>query len=300
MNTSVTGFRLLDGSDGATAHARDQAPAEPGALSVSQLERWLDEIRDQPSWRREADKACDYYDGNQLDAETLARLDEKGLGPLVTNLIQPTVNAVLGMEAKTRTDWRVGADDDRYQDVAEALSAKMHETEREAQADTATSDAYASQIKAGFGVVEVSRNSNPFNYPYRVTSVPRSEIYWDWRSRTLDWSDARYVVRKKRYDADHIAAFFPEHREMIIAAASWRDWADYLTNEARMSADFFNSLGQGTRRPTDAGAPARAGGRRQEPNPERPAPSPSGWLWPCRRSGASCWWRHSVERMGQV
>ncbi|WP_338619009.1 hypothetical protein [Achromobacter sp. E1] len=247
MNTSVTGFRLLDGSDGATAHARDQAPAEPGALSVSQLERWLDEIRDQPSWRREADKACDYYDGNQLDAETLARLDEKGLGPLVTNLIQPTVNAVLGMEAKTRTDWRVGADDDRYQDVAEALSAKMHETEREAQADTATSDAYASQIKAGFGVVEVSRNSNPFNYPYRVTSVPRSEIYWDWRSRSLDWSDARYVVRKKRYDADHIAAFFPEHREMILAASNWRDWTDHLTNEARMSADFFNSLGQGTR-----------------------------------------------------
>ena len=247
MNTSVTGFRLLDGDDGATAHARDQAPAEPGALSVTQLERWLEEIRDQPSWRREADKACDYYDGNQLDADTLARLEDKGLGPLVTNLIQPTVNAVLGMEAKTRTDWRVGGDDDKYQDVAEALSAKMHEAEREAQADTATSDAYASQIKAGFGVVEVSRNSNPFNYPYRVTSVPRSEIYWDWRSRTLDWMDARYVVRKKRYDADHIAAFFPQHREMILAAANWRDWADYLTSESRASADFFNDALQGTR-----------------------------------------------------
>ena len=151
------------------------------------------------------------------------------------------------MEAKTRTDWRVGGDDDQYQDVAEALSAKMHEAEREAQADVATSDAYAGQIKAGFGVVEVSRNSNPFNYPYRVTSVPRSEMYWDWRSRALDWSDARYVVRKKRYDADHIAAFFPQHRELILSAAGWRDWADHLTNEARASADFFNDVGQGTR-----------------------------------------------------
>jgi len=165
MNTSVTGFRLLDGSGGVAAHACDQAPADVGALSVFQLERWLDKIRNQPSWHREADKTCDYYDGNQLDAETLARLDEKGFSPLVTNLIQPTVNAVLGMEANTRTDWRVGGDDEQYQDVAEALSAKMHETEREAQADTATSDAYASQIKTGFGVVEVSRNSNPFNYP---------------------------------------------------------------------------------------------------------------------------------------
>ena len=96
-------------------------------------------------------------------------------------------------------------------------------------------------------MVEVSRNSNPFNYPYRVTSVPRSEMYWDWRSRALDWSDARYVVRKKRYDADHIAAFFPQHRELILSAAGWRDWADHLTNEARASADFFNDVGQGTR-----------------------------------------------------
>ncbi|MGE8688618.1 MAG: hypothetical protein ACN6PJ_15860 [Achromobacter sp.] len=247
MNTSVTGFRLLGGDDGATAHARDQAKTEPGALSVTQLERWLEEIRDQPAWRREADRACDYYDGNQLDADTLARLDEKGLGTLITNLIQPTVNAVLGMEAKTRTDWRVGGDDDKYQDVAEALSAKMHETERETQADTATSDAYAGQIKAGLGVVEVSRDSNPFHYPYRVTSVHRSEMFWDWRSKALDWSDARYVVRRKRYDADHIAAFFPQHREMILAAANWRDWADYLTNEARVSAEFFNDALQGTR-----------------------------------------------------
>lgn len=247
MNTSVTGFRLLDGDDGATAHARDEAKPEPGALSVTQLERWLEEIRDQPAWRREADRACDYYDGNQLDADTLARLEEKGLGTLITNLIQPTVNAVLGMEAKTRTDWRVGGDDDQYQDVAEALSAKMHETERETQADTATSEAYAGQIKAGLGVVEVSRDSNPFHYPYRVTSVHRSEMFWDWRSKALDWGDARYVVRKKRYDADHIAAFFPQHRELILAAANWRDWADYLTNEARVSAEFFNDALQGTR-----------------------------------------------------
>lgn len=247
MNTFVTGFRLLEGSDGATAHARDQAPAERGALSVTQLERWLEEIRDQPAWRREADKACDYFDGNQLDADTIARLEDKGLGTLVTNLVQPTVNAVLGMEAKTRSDWRVSGDDDKFQDVAEALSAKMHEAERETQADVANSDAYAGLIKAGFGVVEVSRNSNPFQYPYRVTSIHRSEIFWDWRSRALDWSDARYVVRKKRYDADHIAAFFPRHREMILAAANWRDWADYLTSEARMSAELLNDAMQGRR-----------------------------------------------------
>ena len=248
MNTAVTGSRLIgDDEAGKVAHALDSAPRDPNALTVTQLERFLSEIRDQPQWRREADKASDYYDGNQLDAQTIQALDDKGLGPLITNLIAPTVNAVLGMEAKTRTDWHVGADDDRYADVADALNAKLHEAERESQADRANSDAYAGQIKAGFCAVEVSRESNPFKYPYRVAVIHRSELFWDWRDRSPDWSQARYVVRKRAYDADHIATFFPEHGEAIRAAGQWRDWSDYLTLDSRMSADLLHSLDQGLR-----------------------------------------------------
>lgn len=248
MNTAVTGTRLLgEEPAGQAEHALDKAPRDKDALTVTQLERWLSEIRDQPHWRREADKCNDYYDGNQLDADTLQRLEEKGLGPLITNLIAPTVNAVLGMEAKTRTDWQVGADDDRHADVAEALNAKLHEAERESQADRAISDAYAGQIKGGFCAVEVSRESNPFRYPYRVAYIHRSELFWDWRDRSPDWSQARYLVRKKRYDADHLAAFFPEHAEAIKAAGGWRDWSDYLTLDARMSADLLHSVEQGLR-----------------------------------------------------
>lgn len=247
--TSVKGFDLLDHeyADGQALHAQDQAPPDPNALSVTQLERWLEEIRNQPQWRREADKCVDYYDGNQLDADTLQRLESKGLGPLITNLVAPTVNAVLGMEAKARTDWRVGADDDKYADVAEALSAKLHEAERESQADRANSDAYAAMIKSGFAAAEVSRESNPFKYPYRVNYIHRSELFWDWHCRKPDWSDARYVVRKKQFDADHIAAFFPKYSEIIRAAGNWRDWSDYLTFDSRMSADLLHSVEQGLR-----------------------------------------------------
>ncbi|MFT0547857.1 hypothetical protein ACMHYO_16200 [Allopusillimonas ginsengisoli] len=246
--SAVTGFHILDAeAAGQVTHAHDKAPFDPAALKVTQLERWLDEIRNQPQWRREADRACDYYDGNQLSAEALQQRADKGLGELITNLIAPTVNAVLGMEAKTRTDWQVGADDDKYAEVADALSAKLHEAERETQADRANSDGYAAMIKAGFGAVEVSRESNPFLYPYRVAYIHRSELFWDWHSRKPDWSDARYVVRKKTFDADHIAAFFPKYAEIIRAAGNWRDWSDYLTLDARMSADLQYSLDQGLR-----------------------------------------------------
>ena len=248
MTDSINGFRLMgEQTPDLVPKADDMAKPDPNALSVARLETWLDEIKLQPQWRKEADKCCEYYDGNQLDADTISRLEDKGLGPLITNLVAPTINAVLGMEAKTRTDWRVGADDERFMDVAEALSAKLHEAERESQADRANSDAYAAMVKVGFGAVEVSRESNPFRYPYRVSYIHRSEIFWDWHSRMPDWSDARYVVRKKQYDADVLASFFPDRAEIIKSAGKYREWSDFLTLDARMSADLLHDMGQGHR-----------------------------------------------------
>ena len=96
------------------------------ALPRDQVEQFLREIKHQPNWRREADRAADYYDGNQLSSETVEKLKERGQPPLVTNLIKPTVDTVLGMEAKTRSDWRVRPEDDDHcpDELAEGLSVR--------------------------------------------------------------------------------------------------------------------------------------------------------------------------------
>lgn len=189
-----------------------------GELTPSQFKSFLSDIRWQPTWRNMADKCVDYYDGNQLDQDTLTKLQAKGMGPLIRNITAPLVNVVLGMEAKTRTDWRVVADTDMLQEVAEALSAKLHETERESRADRACSDAYAAEVKAGLGWVEVSRNADPFAYPYRCQYVHRREIYWDWRDESPDLSKARYLVRKRWFDLDQAVAYFPEQADLLRAA----------------------------------------------------------------------------------
>ncbi len=100
----VIGERPTDG-------AQTPEDLENGALPRAQVEQFLMEIRHQPNWRREADKAADYYDGNQLSPETVEKLQDRGQPPLVTNLIKPSIDTVLGMEAKTRTDWKVRPED---------------------------------------------------------------------------------------------------------------------------------------------------------------------------------------------
>lgn len=207
-----------------TLMAPGSLPVDDG-MTLHQLENILSDIRFQPKWRDEANKAVDYFDGNQLDPDRLARMDRLGIPPLVTNLVAPSIRAVLGMEAKSRTDWRV-VEEDPAQPVPpqmmDALNVKLTGAERESRADQACSDAYAGMVKSGVGWVEVARSLDPFDAPYRVQSTHRDEMFWDWRGKRPDTLDWRYQVRKRRYDCDELTAMMPEHEKLIKLAVEDR------------------------------------------------------------------------------
>ena len=195
-------------------------------MSTRRLESFLEEISRQPPWRRTADRECEYYDGNQLTAEEIDELEDRGFKPTIINMIQPTINVVLGMEAKSRSDWLVRSEDGELsEDVAEALSRELHKAEVSTRADRACSDAYADAIKIGLGWVEVSKCSDPWQGPYRFKKVHRREIFWDWRAQEPDLSDCRYLVRKRWLDEDTATGAFPEHKDLIRQTINgWANW----------------------------------------------------------------------------
>lgn len=193
-------------------------------LSVSEMSDILTEIQYQPAWRREADKVADYIDGNQIDSPTLQAMQELGIAPIVENLMGPTIDAVLGQEAKNRLDFRVTpASDDRLKDMAEAMNQKLNEAERESKTDRACADAFASQVKVGIGWVMVGMEHDPFKYPHKSECVHRNEVFWDFKAREPDLTDARFVVRKRWYDADQVKMAFPDQAELIGHTSS--GWA---------------------------------------------------------------------------
>lgn len=210
---------------------KDETRVDGNGLSLAELEKFLLDMREEPAWREQANRCADYYDHNQLTDEVLAEFRRLNLPPLVINLIHPTINTVLGMEAKNRTDWQVTFDDPQFEEVALALGQKMNEAERETGADRAISNAYAGQIKAGLHWVEVGWHSNPFaRSRYRVRDVHRRECWWDWRRRDIE--EWRYFVRKQRFDADQLRMAFGHRREileMIDAAieggVTWQEYA---------------------------------------------------------------------------
>ena len=196
-------------------------------LSQEKLEQILQDLEWEGEWREEADRAAAYYDGSQLSSAQLGQMRERGLAPLIRNLVGPTIDLVLGIEAKSKRDWQVRAEgqEEENVDLALGMSAELMRAERTSNADIAISDAFASSVKTGVGWVEVARESDPFRPPYRVQNVHRREIYWDFRAKAIDLSDARYLVRKQWVDEDVAILFFPNKKTLIEnATARWADW----------------------------------------------------------------------------
>lgn len=187
------------------------------------------DIDSQPEWRTTANTACAYYDGDQLAPEVVAKLRERGQPLTMHNLIAPTIDGVLGMEAKTRTDLMVIADDpsEEMEQMAEAVNAEYADACRLSNINKARSDAYAEQIKAGLSWVEVRRNPDPFGPKYKAGTVHRNEVFWDWFSREADLSDCRWLSRRRWADVDEVKGTFPGHAEIIdYSVREWKGFVD--------------------------------------------------------------------------
>jgi hypothetical protein len=185
-------------------------------LSLDDYLEIVSEINEQPEWRHNADRAMDYADGNQLDCDLLRKQQELGIPPAVEDLIGPALLSIQGYEATIRADWRVTPNGDiGGQDVADALNYKLNTAERESHADRACSDAFRPQIGCGIGWVEVTRESDPFKFPYRCTAVHRNEIHWDMKAVEDDLSDARWLRRTRWLSPERIEQVFPQHKGAI-------------------------------------------------------------------------------------
>ena len=240
------------GADFLTPISYELDPQRDGSFDREQLWNFMWEMRLEPAWRAEAEVEMAFYDGDQLKTDILRRMKELGMAPIVVNMVAPAIDSVAGWETIARADLMcVPATEESYA-TATGLNVKFKEALRMTRFNTQVGYQFKDAIKIGLSWLEVSRNPDPFGYPYRVGIVPWREMYTDYRSREQDYGDARYMLRRKWYDRDELVHYFPKHRDLIRNVAfgeppdGWAyEWE--ALNQGNLADDLAHFLEQETR-----------------------------------------------------
>jgi hypothetical protein len=185
------------------------------------LDWYYEELERQSVNRFQMALDCDFYDGDQWDANDAAEVLDRGQAPLVYNEIAPMVDWLIGTERRARVDWSVlprTEDDVHMADVKKKVLKYVSDVNH---VPYARSKAFAEAMKAGLSWIEDGARNDPTAEILYSRQETWRNVIWDSTSRENDLSDCRYQFRWKWVDLDIAIAMAPHRREQLEAQA-WR------------------------------------------------------------------------------
>ena len=202
-----------------------------------------DSARHRQSWRRDAARAHEYFDGNQFDAELSEKFRQHELNKHGVNGVRRWISSILGSNEQQMSDWivRCDAGGDDCDDLSEALSYEMKCAETKTNADRACLNALGNMVKGGIGWVEVGRHDDPFRpTPYSVEALPWREMFWDGAALRPDLTDADWFRRVKYYKRDVVSSSFAGSEDVVRLAGTEYDTAQWTDAEDYERSDYNN------------------------------------------------------------
>lgn len=161
----------------------------------------------------------DFYDHIQWTDEEIETLLNRGQQPISFNVIQTTVNWLLGSQRRAAQDFKILPRKKAGSAAAERKTQVVMHVRDQNRSEYEWADAFSSAVRAGIGWIEGGEG-----LPEDGTTVfERNEnwrnMLWDSTATSYDLSDARYITRTKWVDIDLAAAIWP-HRVGVLRQAS--------------------------------------------------------------------------------
>lgn len=168
--------------------------------------------------RHEAERDRDYYDGDQWTRHEREVLGRRGQPDVAFNLIQRKVDAIVGVEQRTRTDPRAYPRNPQDEKAAHAVTDALRYVVDNNRFDSLKSAVFENQLVEGCGAVEVCLEPQPDGeMEIRLKRIRWENYIRDPRSREPDFSDAAYHGVLKWMDEADAVALSPDNADKIKA-----------------------------------------------------------------------------------
>lgn len=179
--------------------------------------RWLAAAeRFEQAWRKRNIQNTDFYDGDQWTEEEKAVIESRGQQASTLNIVRPTVDLVLALEADRRIDFQVVPREPSDELVAMILTELLKQVVDQSDFDYWQSEAFRDAVIGGRGWIEVrvEKDERGQNQVY-CGRVPWEQVYADPFHAASDGSDIRWAIRCVWTDRDWVKKKYPDKAELI-------------------------------------------------------------------------------------
>ena len=195
---------------------------EAPIAGLHQFERFAREAAQyQSKWRKRNELNFSFYDGDQWSNEDLEILEARKQQATVLNVIRPTIDIIMSLEAQQRTDLQIVPREKTDIETADILTEALKQVYDSNDYNYFQAQALREGLIGGIGWLEVGIEKDENDETQiTVNKIPWEEVFWDPFMRRPDGSDARYIIRRIWMDLD-------------IAKKKWPDKADELQSQFR-------------------------------------------------------------------
>lgn len=163
---------------------------------------WVDNYGDA---RKQHFKDEEYYDGDvkgtgegHWTATELKILADRRQPPSVFNFIKDVVNAIAGVEQRSRSEPRALPRGPRHQKSSEIATDCLRYLKEQTRLPMISANGFLDALKIGYAASEISGDKDHV----AETPIFWKDFFFDWRSRMFDYSDANYLGVAKWLDLE--------------------------------------------------------------------------------------------------
>lgn len=150
-----------------------------------------------------SEKCRDYYSGEQWTPAEIAALQRRKQPVITINRIQRKVDAMVGIEQRSRVDPRAYPRNPSQEAAADVATKALVYVDDATRFDSIRSEAFENLIVEGYGGVEIIVEEKRGQFEVVVNRLRWEEIFFDPHSREKDFSDATYLGCMKWMSLDN-------------------------------------------------------------------------------------------------